>query len=42
MNETTNDLITGQYKTMEVWQKELQRRFDSNLLTTPITEILIQ
>jgi len=41
MNETTNDLIVGQYKAMDVWKSELQRRFSSDLLTTPITEILI-
>ncbi|MEP7377613.1 MAG: hypothetical protein ABI675_29685 [Chitinophagaceae bacterium] len=41
MNETTSDLIVGQYKAMGVWKRELQRRFASDLLTTPITEILI-
>lgn len=42
MNETTNDLIIGQYKAMEVWKSELQRRFPSDLLITPITDILIR
>jgi uncharacterized Fe-S cluster-containing radical SAM superfamily protein len=42
MNETTNDLIVGQYKAMEVWKSELQRRFPSDLLIIPITDILIR
>ncbi|HVU57736.1 MAG TPA: radical SAM protein [Puia sp.] len=41
MTDITRDLIKGQYKAMEVWQKELQRRFDSSTLKAPITEISI-
>lgn len=29
----------NQFRTLEAWQKELQRRFDSNSLDTPITEV---
>lgn len=42
MNEVTTDLITGQYKAIEIWNTELQRRFSSSLLTEPITEIPIK
>lgn len=41
MNETTTDLIKGQYKAIELWNTELQKRFNSSLLETPITEIQI-
>ncbi|MBN8674284.1 MAG: hypothetical protein J0L56_09125 [Chitinophagales bacterium] len=41
MNDTTNDLITGQYKAIEIWQKEIQKRFDSSFAASPITEIPI-
>lgn len=41
MNDMTNDLIAGQYKAIEIWQKELQQRFDSSFAALPITEIPI-
>ena len=33
------DMIIGQYKAIEIWNKELQNRFSSALRSTPITEI---
>ena len=42
MNETTNDLIKGQYEAIEVWKTELQRRFNISMLEKQITEIPIQ
>ena len=41
MNKITNDMITGQYNAIEVWQKEIQRRFDRDTVSLPITEISI-
>ena len=39
MNEIFNDMIIGQYKAIEVWQKEIEKRFPSTLRSLPITEI---
>jgi uncharacterized Fe-S cluster-containing radical SAM superfamily protein len=41
MNEVFRDMIQGQYKALEVWQKELQRRFSQVQLHLPITEITL-
>ena len=42
MNEIFRDMIKGQYRAIEVWRKELQRRFTFDQLNLPITEIDIR
>ncbi|WP_197022162.1 radical SAM protein [Sediminibacter sp. Hel_I_10] len=39
MNDQNRDLIKGQYDAIKVWTKELNKRYDINLLEKPITEI---
>jgi len=41
MNKINNDLFEGQLKAINVWTTEIQKRFSSKLLNTPITEIII-
>lgn len=42
MNDTFKDFLIGQQKAIEVWQKELQKRFTHEQLNLPITEINIK
>ena len=39
MNETFEDMMKGQYPALEVWNKELEKRFTREQLNLPITEI---
>ena len=42
MNDVFKDFLIGQQKAIDVWMKEMQRRFNSTLLNLPITEINIK
>lgn len=42
MNETFRDMIEGQYLAIEVWQRELEKRFAREELILPITEVKIR
>jgi uncharacterized Fe-S cluster-containing radical SAM superfamily protein len=39
MNDTFKDMMKGQYSAIAIWKKELAKRFTSNQLNLPITEI---
>ncbi len=39
MNDTFEDMMKGQYSALEVWNKELGKRFTREQLNLPITEI---
>jgi len=39
MNETFEDMMKGQYPALDVWNKELEKRFTRQQLDSPITEI---
>lgn len=41
MNDNFRDMIQGQYRAMEIWEKELQRRFSSEERSKLITDIKI-
>jgi hypothetical protein len=41
MDDTFNDMIKGQFKALEVWQKELENRFTSAERGLQITEVTI-
>jgi uncharacterized Fe-S cluster-containing radical SAM superfamily protein len=41
MNEIFRDMIKGQYTAIEVWQKELEKRFDSHERNKQITDVVI-
>ncbi len=42
MNEGFADMLKGQYKAIDIWQTELQRRFSTEQLSQPITEIKLK
>jgi uncharacterized Fe-S cluster-containing radical SAM superfamily protein len=42
MTDVFSDMIQGQYKAIEIWQKELQHRFTSDELRRVITDINIK
>lgn len=42
MNEGFEDMMKGQYKAIEIWQKELRKRFSVEQLNQPITEIKLK
>jgi uncharacterized Fe-S cluster-containing radical SAM superfamily protein len=41
MSAVFTDMMKGQYKALEVWQKEMNKRFSKKLLELPITEIVL-
>jgi uncharacterized Fe-S cluster-containing radical SAM superfamily protein len=41
MNDLFREMIKGQYKAIEIWQKELEKRFDKNDRNQPITDVVI-
>lgn len=42
MNDTFEDMMKGQYPALEVWNKELEKRFTREQLNLPITEIRLK
>lgn len=42
MNNTFEDMMKGQYPALEVWNKELEKRFTAEQLNLPITEISLR
>lgn len=42
MNDEFRDMMKGQYAAIEVWKKELSRRFSTEQLNQPITEIKLK
>jgi len=42
MNDEFRDMMKGQYAAIEVWKRELSRRFSVEQLTQPITEIKLK
>lgn len=42
INDTTNDMMQGQYMALNVWKKELEKRFTKSELELSITEVRIK
>jgi hypothetical protein len=42
MDDGFKDMIQGQYLAIEVWKKELTKRFSSEQLNQPITEVKLK
>jgi uncharacterized Fe-S cluster-containing radical SAM superfamily protein len=42
MGEIEKDALRGQYQAIEVWEKELDNRFSSNVRKIPITEVYVK
>lgn len=41
MDESNRDMYDGQLKAIDIWTSEIQKRFTTSLINTPITEITI-
>jgi hypothetical protein len=39
VNNEFRDMLNGQYDAIEIWKKELMKRFTTEQLSKPITEI---